>query len=101
MLAKSPATRSRKEQRRIYCKMLMIYCYIISEGKVEVTKDNAKLCTMGPATVFGELAILYNCTRTASVKGKIYILKTYFLVYYQCYVKLICMPAVDIRERRN
>ena len=37
---------------------------------MEVTKDNSKLCTMGPATVFGELAILYNCTRTASVKGK-------------------------------
>ena len=25
---------------------------------------------MGPEKVFGELAILYNCTRTASVKGK-------------------------------
>lgn len=41
-----------------------------SEGKVEVTKGNSKLCTMGPEKVFGELAILYNCTRTASVKGK-------------------------------
>lgn len=37
---------------------------------MEVTKDGQKLCTMGPAKVFGELAILYNCTRTASVKGK-------------------------------
>ncbi|KAI4790616.1 hypothetical protein KUCAC02_034513, partial [Chaenocephalus aceratus] len=26
-----------------------------------------KLCTMTPGKVFGELAILYNCTRTASV----------------------------------
>uniref|UniRef100_A0A673AC95 cGMP-dependent protein kinase n=1 Tax=Sphaeramia orbicularis TaxID=375764 RepID=A0A673AC95_9TELE len=26
------------------------------------------LCTMGPGKVFGELAILYNCTRTATVK---------------------------------
>ncbi len=25
---------------------------------------------MGPGRVFGELAILYNCTRTASIKGK-------------------------------
>jgi len=24
---------------------------------------------MGPGRVFGELAILYNCTRTASIKG--------------------------------
>ncbi|ETE71661.1 hypothetical protein L345_02516, partial [Ophiophagus hannah] len=37
-------------------------------GKVEVTKEGVKLCTMGPGKVFGELAILYNCTRTATVK---------------------------------
>ncbi|KAJ4949665.1 hypothetical protein JOQ06_021174, partial [Pogonophryne albipinna] len=37
-------------------------------GKVEVTKESMKLCTMGPGKVFGELAILYNCTRTATVK---------------------------------
>ncbi|XP_060063493.1 cGMP-dependent protein kinase 1-like [Ylistrum balloti] len=43
--------------------------YVMEEGKVEVTKDSTKLCTMGPAKVFGELAILYNCTRTASVKA--------------------------------
>lgn len=43
--------------------------YVMEDGKVEVTKDGQKLCTMGPAKVFGELAILYNCTRTASVKA--------------------------------
>lgn len=37
---------------------------------VEVTKRGQKLCTIGPGKVFGELAILYNCTRTASVTGK-------------------------------
>lgn len=37
---------------------------------VEVTKQGVKLCTIGPGKVFGELAILYNCTRTASVTGK-------------------------------
>uniref|UniRef100_A0A4W3JVB9 Protein kinase cGMP-dependent 1b n=1 Tax=Callorhinchus milii TaxID=7868 RepID=A0A4W3JVB9_CALMI len=42
--------------------------YVMEEGKVEVTKEEAKLCTMGPGKVFGELAILYNCTRTATVK---------------------------------
>jgi len=42
-------------------------CFI--DGKIEVTKDAQKLCTMGPGKVFGELAILYNCTRTASVRG--------------------------------
>ncbi|KAL2083332.1 hypothetical protein ACEWY4_021105 [Coilia grayii] len=42
--------------------------YVMEEGKVEVTKEGLKLCTMGPGKVFGELAILYNCTRTATVK---------------------------------
>ncbi|XP_056617288.1 cGMP-dependent protein kinase 1a isoform X1 [Triplophysa dalaica] len=42
--------------------------YVLEEGKVEVTKEGLKLCTMGPGKVFGELAILYNCTRTATVK---------------------------------
>ncbi|XP_036385406.1 cGMP-dependent protein kinase 1-like [Megalops cyprinoides] len=41
--------------------------YVLEEGKVEVTKDGQKLCTMEPGKVFGELAILYNCTRTATV----------------------------------
>ncbi|KAK2149404.1 hypothetical protein LSH36_454g06009 [Paralvinella palmiformis] len=44
--------------------------YVIEEGTVEVTKSGTKLCTMGPGKVFGELAILYNCTRTASVKAQ-------------------------------
>ncbi|XP_078422069.1 protein kinase cGMP-dependent 1b isoform X2 [Cetorhinus maximus] len=42
--------------------------YVMEEGKVEVTKEGVKLCAMGPGKVFGELAILYNCTRTATVK---------------------------------
>ncbi|KAM9519360.1 cGMP-dependent protein kinase 1-like [Salvelinus alpinus] len=39
------------------------------EGKVEVTKGGQKLCTIDPGKVFGELAILYNCTRTATSDG--------------------------------
>uniref|UniRef100_T1J2D2 cGMP-dependent protein kinase n=1 Tax=Strigamia maritima TaxID=126957 RepID=T1J2D2_STRMM len=38
-------------------------------GKVEVSKENKTLTTIGPGKVFGELAILYNCTRTATVKA--------------------------------
>uniref|UniRef100_A0A673ABT9 cGMP-dependent protein kinase n=1 Tax=Sphaeramia orbicularis TaxID=375764 RepID=A0A673ABT9_9TELE len=41
--------------------------YVLEEGTVEVTKQGKKLCTIGPGKVFGELAILYNCTRTATV----------------------------------
>lgn len=45
-----------------------------SEGRVEVTKDAKYLCTLSPGKVFGELAILYNCTRTASVRGTVQLL---------------------------
>ncbi|XP_034534332.1 cGMP-dependent protein kinase 1-like [Notolabrus celidotus] len=41
--------------------------YVLEEGMVEVTKQGQKLCSIGPGKVFGELAILYNCTRTATV----------------------------------
>ncbi|XP_034457426.1 cGMP-dependent protein kinase 1-like isoform X1 [Hippoglossus hippoglossus] len=41
--------------------------YVLEEGKVQVTKQGKKLCAIGPGKVFGELAILYNCTRTATV----------------------------------
>jgi cGMP-dependent protein kinase len=43
--------------------------YIKTEGTVEVSKNSKVLCNIGSGRVFGELAILYNCTRTASIKG--------------------------------
>lgn len=48
----------------------IVFCVSDPEGKVEVTKEGMKLCTMGPGKVFGELAILYNCTRTATVRSE-------------------------------
>lgn len=47
--------------------------YIIEEGTLEVTKGGRFLSKMGPQKMFGELAILYNCTRTATVKGLFYL----------------------------
>ena len=44
--------------------------FFFADGKVKVTKEGAVLGQMGPGRVFGELAILYKCPRTASVKGK-------------------------------
>lgn len=41
-----------------------------AEGEFEVEKDGNVLGNIPPGRAFGELAILYNCTRTASVKGK-------------------------------
>ena len=43
--------------------------YVIEEGTLEVSKNNKFLSKMGAQKMFGELAILYNCTRTATVKG--------------------------------
>lgn len=51
-------------------KVSLLSVFFFSDGKVEVTKESLKLCTMGPGKVFGELAILYNCTRTATVKSE-------------------------------
>lgn len=45
------------------------HLFVAAEGEFEVIKDGKVLGTMGPGKAFGELAILYNCTRTASVKG--------------------------------
>ncbi|XP_041981950.1 cGMP-dependent protein kinase, isozyme 2 forms cD5/T2 isoform X1 [Aricia agestis] len=39
------------------------------EGRVEVSRENKYLSTMAPGKVFGELAILYNCKRTATIKA--------------------------------
>ncbi|XP_034947742.1 cGMP-dependent protein kinase, isozyme 2 forms cD5/T2 isoform X3 [Chelonus insularis] len=37
------------------------------EGKVEVSRDGKYLSTLAPVKVLGELAILYNCKRTATI----------------------------------
>lgn len=42
---------------------------LLPEGKLSVSQGGKVLGEMGPGKLFGELAILYNCTRTASVKG--------------------------------
>ncbi|KAK2883760.1 hypothetical protein Q8A67_017397 [Cirrhinus molitorella] len=43
--------------------------YIVAEGEVKVTQAGRDLRTLNSGDVFGELAILYNCKRTASVKA--------------------------------
>ncbi|XP_063243757.1 cGMP-dependent protein kinase, isozyme 2 forms cD5/T2 isoform X1 [Bacillus rossius redtenbacheri] len=39
------------------------------EGRVEVSRESKYLSTLAPGKVFGELAILYNCKRTATIKA--------------------------------
>jgi len=45
------------------------HLYCIEEGACEVSKEGKVLGAMGPNKAFGELAILYNCTRTATVRA--------------------------------
>ena len=45
--------------------------YVAAEGEFEVIKEGKVLGKMGPGKAFGELAILYNCTRTASIRGEV------------------------------
>lgn len=42
---------------------------LFPDGKLDVFQHNKLLTSISVWTTFGELAILYNCTRTASVKG--------------------------------
>lgn len=44
--------------------------FVSEEGTFEVIKGGKLIGTFGPATIFGELAILYNAKRFASIKGK-------------------------------
>ncbi|KAF8373784.1 egl-4, partial [Pristionchus pacificus] len=43
--------------------------FVVAEGDLTVSREGIPLGTMRPGTVMGELAILYNCTRTASVQA--------------------------------
>lgn len=43
--------------------------YVMEDGKVEVSREGKFLSILPSGKVFGELAILYNCKRTATIKA--------------------------------
>ncbi|XP_061600620.1 cGMP-dependent protein kinase 2 [Cololabis saira] len=45
------------------------FLYVLAGGLLEVIQNGKLLGEMHPGTAFGELAILYNCKRTATVKA--------------------------------
>ncbi|XP_034968236.2 cGMP-dependent protein kinase 2 [Zootoca vivipara] len=45
------------------------HIFVLAGGRLEVFQQNKLLSSIPVWTAFGELAILYNCTRTASVKA--------------------------------
>ena len=44
--------------------------FVLEKGTVSITKGKSHVCDLAPGVLFGELAILYNCRRTASIKCK-------------------------------
>lgn len=46
------------------------HLFVSAAGEFEVIKEGKVLGRMGKGKAFGELAILYNCTRTASIRGE-------------------------------
>ncbi|XP_070760312.1 LOW QUALITY PROTEIN: cGMP-dependent protein kinase 1 [Enoplosus armatus] len=44
--------------------------YVLEEGRLDVTKDGLKLLTIEPEDMFGELALLYNCSHSFSVSAQ-------------------------------
>jgi hypothetical protein len=48
------------------------HLYVSSEGTLYVSQDSRNLGTLKPGVAFGELALLYNCKRTASVRGNLW-----------------------------
>lgn len=47
----------------------VLFCFVFADGTLDVFQQNKLLTSITVWTTFGELAILYNCTRTASVRG--------------------------------
>ncbi|XP_019745170.1 cGMP-dependent protein kinase 1-like [Hippocampus comes] len=44
--------------------------YVVQEGRLDVTKDGQKLFAIEAGEVFGEVALLYNCTQIYSVTAQ-------------------------------
>ncbi|KAM9858647.1 cGMP-dependent protein kinase 1 [Aulostomus maculatus] len=44
--------------------------YVVEEGSLDVTRDGLNVLTLGPEDMFGEAALLYDCTHTCSVSAQ-------------------------------
>ena len=61
---------------------------------VEVTKDNSKLCTMGPATVFGELEATLILSVLVMPSLILYICLVHLVVNIQC--TMMYVPSLNV-----
>jgi CRP-like cAMP-binding protein len=46
------------------------HLFVSAEGEFQIEVNEKVIGTLSSGKAFGELAILYNCRRTASIKGK-------------------------------
>merc|ERR1719346_866009 len=73
------------------------HLYVSSQGEYEVIKDGKVLGRLGVGKAFGELAILYNCKRTANIKavtdGKLWCMER--IVFQQI------MQSTGIKQMEN
>jgi CRP-like cAMP-binding protein len=71
------------------------HLYVSAEGEFEVFVDNKKVNSFGPGRAFGELAILYNTKRNATIRGKVVpILQT---GYYDYNVRACVLRVCHLR----
>jgi cGMP-dependent protein kinase len=42
--------------------------YIVSKGELDILYSGERVATIGPGKAFGEIALMYNCPRTATVR---------------------------------
>jgi len=65
---------------------MLCYC---TEGELEVSQRDRILGIIGAGKAFGELAVLYNCQRTASVRGR-------FATFHYLMLRSFCAPEVRL-----
>ncbi|XP_034017523.1 cGMP-dependent protein kinase 1 [Thalassophryne amazonica] len=71
--------------------------YIVASGELCVTQAGCELRTLTSGNVFGELAILYDCKRTATVKAKTMVWLWY--MERQTYRTIIAIKSKKRREQ--
>lgn len=54
-------------ESKLFLKIIFFCYFLFTEGRVEVSREGKYLSTLSGAKVLGELAILYNCQRTATI----------------------------------
>jgi cGMP-dependent protein kinase len=74
------------------------HLYVSAEGEFEVFVDNNKVNSFGPGRAFGEVAILYNSKRNATIRGKVVpVLQS---VFYDYNVRACVLAVCYLKPRK-